>query len=303
MSESKTRLEELRRRVELNPASPAFAALAEAYRKVGQFDEAIATARTGLERFPTYLSARVTLGRSLIELNELEEARTHLEDVVSQAPENLAAIRALADIHRRLEEPTEDTEVDVLTAVLDEQVGGDESRAAEPAPAGIADANSGSAVPTGADGPDSTMSGEAELDALLGPLMGAPDEATASSGPADGGTNDDLSDLDALLTGVADIGGGAYPETGTTTAGEEMTDLASVLVQGAETPPPAPEFAVPPSPPLPPVDPTEVSAAEPEALDLAPEALDEDPRVVAGLQRFLDAVVARRAGRRKPATD
>lgn len=300
---AETRLEELRRRVELNPASPAFAALAEAYRKVGQFNEAIATARTGLERFPTYLSARVTLGRSLIEVNELEEARTHLEDVVSQAPENLAAIRALADIHRRLEEPTEDTEVDVLTAVLDEQVGGDASRAAEPAPAGVADANSGSAVPTAADGPDSTISGEAEgLDALLAPLMGTPEEATASSERADEGTNDDLSDLDALLGEVADIGGGAR-ETGTTTAGEEMTDLASVLVQGAETPPPAPEFAVPPSPPLPPVDPTEVSAAEPEALDLAPEALDEDPRVVAGLQRFLDAVVARRAGRRKPPTD
>ena len=298
-----TRLEELRRRVELNPASPAFAALAEEYRKVGQFDEAIATARTGLERFPTYLSARVTLGRSLIEVNELEEARTHLEEVVSQAPENLAAIRALADIHRRLEDPTEETEVDVLAAALDERVGGEASPPEAPALAGSADSDSGSAVPTGTDGPDSTMPGEVEgLEALLGPLMGAPEEASASSERADGGTNDDLSDLDALLGGVADIGGGA-PETGTTMAGEAMTDLASVLVQGAETPPPAPEFAVLPSPPLPPVDPTEVSAAEPEALDLAPEALDEDPRVVAGLQRFLDAVVARRAGRRKPATD
>ena len=154
--------------------------------------------------------------------------------------------------------PTEETEVDVLTAVLDEQVGGDERPAAEPAPAGIADANSGSAVPTGADGPDSTISGEAEgLDALLAPLMGTPEEATASSERADEGTNDDLSDLDALLGGLADIGGGAR-ETGTTTAGEEMTDLASILVQGAETPPPAPEFAVPPAPPLPPVDPTSV---------------------------------------------
>ena len=84
-------------------------------------------------------------------------------------------------------------------------------------------------------------------------------------------------DLDALLGGVADIGGGA-PETSTTTAGEEMTDLASILVQGAETPPPAPAFAVPPAPLANPMD---VSAAEPEALDLAPEALDEDPRVVA----------------------
>ena len=292
-----TRLEELRRRVELNPASPAFAALAEEYRKVGQFDEAITTARTGLERFPTYLSARVTLGRSLIEVNELEEARTHLEAVVSQAPENLAAIRALADIHHRLEDPTEETEIDILAAALDERVGGNESLAAEPAHVGIAEAHSGDAVPTGTASLESTMPGEVEgLDALLGPLLGAPDEATPSRGPADGGANDDLSDLDALLGGVADIGGGAYPETGTKTAGEAMTDLASVLVQGAETPPPAPEFAVPPSPPLPPADPTEVSVAEHEALD-------EDPRVVAGLQRFLDAVVARRSGRRKPATD
>ncbi len=295
-----TRLEELRRRLELNPASPAFAALAEEYRKVGQFDEAITTARTGLERFPTYLSARVTLGRSLIEVNELEEARTYLEEVVSQAPENLAAIRALADIHRRLEEPTEETEVDVLAAALDERVGGDGRPAAEPAPAGIVDANSGAAVPTDTASPESTMPDEVEgLEALLGPLMGAPEEATPSTERADEGTNDDLSDLDALLGGVADIGGGA-PETSTTTAGEEMTDLASILVQGAETPPPAPAFAVPPAPLANPMD---VSAAEPEALDLAPEALDEDPRVVAGLQRFLDAVVARRAGRRKPPTD
>ena len=36
-----TRLEELRRRVELDPASPAFAMLAEEYCKAGQFDEAI----------------------------------------------------------------------------------------------------------------------------------------------------------------------------------------------------------------------------------------------------------------------
>ena len=46
-------------------------------------------------------SARVTLGRALVEIGEFDEARAELEQVLQSAPENLAAIRALADIHRR----------------------------------------------------------------------------------------------------------------------------------------------------------------------------------------------------------
>jgi hypothetical protein len=52
-------------------------------------------------RHPAYLSARVTLGRALVEVGDLEEGREHLEQVLRVAPENLAAIRALAEIHRR----------------------------------------------------------------------------------------------------------------------------------------------------------------------------------------------------------
>jgi tetratricopeptide (TPR) repeat protein len=96
------RIEELRRRVQLDPASIAFAALAEEYRRAGQFAEAIATCEAGLQRHPAYISARVTLGRSLLELGRFEEARHQLEHVVRAAPENLAAIRALAEIHARV---------------------------------------------------------------------------------------------------------------------------------------------------------------------------------------------------------
>ena len=95
------RIEELRRRIELDPASIAFAALAEEYRRGGFFDEAIATCEAGLKRHPSYLSARVTLGRALIEVGRHDEAREHLEFVVRAAPENLAAIRGLAEIHNR----------------------------------------------------------------------------------------------------------------------------------------------------------------------------------------------------------
>lgn len=95
------RLDELRRRVQADPTSIAFAALAEEYRRAGLCAEAVDVCRTGLTRHPQYLSARVTLGRALIELNELDEARMELEQVLSVAPENLAAIRGLAEIHAR----------------------------------------------------------------------------------------------------------------------------------------------------------------------------------------------------------
>ena len=98
------RIEELKRRVQSDPASIAFAALAEEYRRAGRFDEAIETCTTGLVRHPSYLSAHVTLGRALIEVGRLPEARTELEYVLKLAPENLAAIRGLAEIHHRIGE-------------------------------------------------------------------------------------------------------------------------------------------------------------------------------------------------------
>ena len=96
------RIEELRRRVQADPASIVFAALAEEFRRVGRYDEAVNTCRTGLQRHPAYLSARVTLGRALIETGDLDAAREELETVLRSAPENLAAIRGLAQIHERL---------------------------------------------------------------------------------------------------------------------------------------------------------------------------------------------------------
>ena len=102
-----TRIEELTRRVRMDPASIAFAALAEEYRRAGRFEESVATCRAGLQRHPAYISARVTLGRSLVELGQLDEAADLLEHVLKVAPENLAAIRALADIHRRRMEDAE----------------------------------------------------------------------------------------------------------------------------------------------------------------------------------------------------
>jgi tetratricopeptide repeat protein len=95
------RIEELRRRVQKDPASIAFAQLAEECRRAGQVQEAVDVCRAGLAIHPGYLSARVTLGRALIELNELDEALHELSTVLKGAPENLAAIRGIAEIHHR----------------------------------------------------------------------------------------------------------------------------------------------------------------------------------------------------------
>ena len=93
------RIDDLRRRVQKDPASIAFAQLAEECRRAGQFQEAVDVCRAGLAIHPGYLSARVTLGRALLEINQLSEAQAEFEHVLRNAPENLAAIRGLAETY------------------------------------------------------------------------------------------------------------------------------------------------------------------------------------------------------------
>jgi tetratricopeptide (TPR) repeat protein len=95
------RIDDLRRRVQKDPASIAFAQLAEELRRAGDLQESIETCRAGLAIHPGYLSARVTLGRALLEVNQLDEAQVELEQVLKSAPENLAALRGLAEIFHR----------------------------------------------------------------------------------------------------------------------------------------------------------------------------------------------------------
>src|SRR3954462_11105434 len=100
MSEN-PRIADLRRRVQKDPASIAFAQLAEKCRRAGQVEEAVEVCRAGLAIHPGYLSARATLGRALIEMNDLDLALQELTVVLKSAPENLAAIRGGADVHHR----------------------------------------------------------------------------------------------------------------------------------------------------------------------------------------------------------
>ncbi len=83
--------------------TPAFGGIAERFRRAGDLDRAIALCRDGLKKFPDQLSARVTLGWSLLDKGQYDEARAELERVLRRAPDNLAAIRGLAELHDRSE--------------------------------------------------------------------------------------------------------------------------------------------------------------------------------------------------------
>jgi tetratricopeptide (TPR) repeat protein len=95
------RIQELRRRVQQDPATLAFAPLAEELRRAGQTAEAIKVCQAGLSLHPEYLSARATLGRALLEAGDLDSALIELMTVLGGAPESLTALRGVAEIHER----------------------------------------------------------------------------------------------------------------------------------------------------------------------------------------------------------
>lgn len=103
--------------------TPAFGGIAERFRRAGDLERAVALCRDGLKKFPDHLSARVTLGWSLLDLGRYDEAQVELEQVLKRAPDNLAAIRGLAELHERAENavtvPIEDHDAAEAAAALE----------------------------------------------------------------------------------------------------------------------------------------------------------------------------------------
>ena len=79
-----------------NPRSPVFAALAEAYRKMGLLEEALETAHKGLRHNPEFVSGLVAHAKVLYEMRNYTEALTPLKKASLLRPENLLALRLLA---------------------------------------------------------------------------------------------------------------------------------------------------------------------------------------------------------------
>lgn len=91
------RIGDLTKRLQREPASRVFLDLAREYHALGDREQAAKVCRDGLKKHPGYHSARVLLGRVLVELQRPAEAVPELEWVALQAPDNLLARRLLAD--------------------------------------------------------------------------------------------------------------------------------------------------------------------------------------------------------------
>lgn len=177
MAES-SRLEELRRRVQKDPASLAFAQLAEELRRAGSHQEAARVCRAGLRLHPEYHSARVTLGLALAALDQLDAAAHELEAVIRAAPQNLAACRGLAEVCLRQGRPgpalahlRTASALAPGDAELAEQIG--ELQRLSPPPAqALPDRPGAAAKPTAAAEPDPADCGEPAGRRLLSHLEG-----------------------------------------------------------------------------------------------------------------------------------
>lgn len=96
------KIEELRFKLKTDPKSRLFYPLAEELRKAGQSPEAEQVLRTGLAHHGTYLSAWVSLGRTLREQKKDAEAVDALAKALQLDPGNVVAARLLGDAHLAL---------------------------------------------------------------------------------------------------------------------------------------------------------------------------------------------------------
>jgi len=88
-------------RLARDPASVAFAPLADAYRRVGRTREAINLCREGLGRFPHYTTARLILAKAHLDDGNPEAALGELGVMLQSSPKDAQAHRLAAEIHRK----------------------------------------------------------------------------------------------------------------------------------------------------------------------------------------------------------
>ncbi len=94
---SNPRIDDLRKRLEKDPGSRLFAQLAEELRKAGDLDDAVRVSRDGLAKHPAYPSARLTLGRALLDQGQVAAAKAEFAEVLKTAADNILASRFLGE--------------------------------------------------------------------------------------------------------------------------------------------------------------------------------------------------------------
>jgi tetratricopeptide (TPR) repeat protein len=101
------KIDELRSRLNADPRSRLFYQLAEELRRASEFVEAEHVLRAGLEIYPAYLAAWVSLGRVLREQKKEREAIEALSKAMQLDPSNVVAARLVADAWLQVGEKAE----------------------------------------------------------------------------------------------------------------------------------------------------------------------------------------------------
>lgn len=96
-------IEKLEARYRENPKGRNFAPLADAYRKAGLIDNAIELCQTGLQLHPDYVSGHIVHGRCLVDKKDDTGAEAVFRKVLDLDPENILALKVLAEISERNE--------------------------------------------------------------------------------------------------------------------------------------------------------------------------------------------------------
>lgn len=174
-------VERTERRWRENPQGFAFANYADALRKTGEAERALEVLREGLALHPTYLPANIVLGRCHLDVGDDASAHSAFQRVLSLDPENVIALKALADTSERQAHYTDAQRW--LEQLLTVDRGNDAAReqlarvqmaafeAAEaPVPAGVA---------AGAEGGDGSVASAAPAEAV--PALEAPAPAVSEA--------------------------------------------------------------------------------------------------------------------------
>ena len=89
-------IESLQEQIKHAPSPRLYSQLAEELRAADRMEEGIAVLREGAARFPRYLSARVALGKALFATGAFGECVELMKGILNEDPENVVAIRTLA---------------------------------------------------------------------------------------------------------------------------------------------------------------------------------------------------------------
>lgn len=87
-------------RLARDPASLAFAQLADLYRKAGRCAQAIELCRDGLARYPHYVTARLILAKALAANGAVDGALAEVATILASNPHDVGALRLAADLER-----------------------------------------------------------------------------------------------------------------------------------------------------------------------------------------------------------